>query len=140
MKIFIDTSAFYALADIDDENHKKAKQFYTSIFGKNDLVTSDYIIIECWFLFESRLGREKAIQFFDATRAGIVDIIKIVEKDLDRARRIIGDFEDQAFSLVDVTSFALMEKLDIQDVFSFDKHFFFYRFGDKKDLSFSVHP
>jgi predicted nucleic acid-binding protein len=61
MKIFVDTSAFYALADEDDRYHHQAEEFYSSVITRDQLVTTDYILVECWFLIGSRLGRRAAM-------------------------------------------------------------------------------
>jgi predicted nucleic acid-binding protein len=42
--IFIDTSAWYALASVRDVNHHEAKRFLAAITDR--LVTSDYVVDE----------------------------------------------------------------------------------------------
>ncbi len=57
MRIFIDTSAFYALLDRDDANHKNASRIWKEILGnKNILVTSNYVLVESFALIQHRLG------------------------------------------------------------------------------------
>lgn len=138
-KIFVDTSAFYALADKSDGNHARAKDAYESII-KTHLVTTDYILIECWFLIGRHLGRRQAIQFWDALNTGIVDIINATAQDLSQARSIIDRFSDQEFSLVDASSFAIMEREGIKTAFTFDSDFRVYRFGKDQKRYFEVVP
>jgi predicted nucleic acid-binding protein len=57
---------------------------------------------------------------------------------MDRAWAIGQAFPDQDFSLVDRTSFAVMERLGITRVASFDDHFAVYRFGPRRDRAFEV--
>lgn len=139
MKIFVDTSAFYALADIADRNHHRATAYYDTLTAVS-LVTTDHILIECWFLIGSRLGRHAAIQFWDGLRTGIVDIVPVGRPDLDHARETMERFPDQPFSLADATSFAVMERERITRAFSFDAHFRVYRYGENASRSFEVHP
>ena len=138
-KVFVDTSAFYALADKSDHNHPQAKDSYESLI-KLDLVTTDYVLLECWFLIGSHLGREKAIRFWDGLRSGIVDMVNVDVQDLNQAREIIDRLTDQGFSLVDASSFAVMEREGIKTVFTFDSHFHVYRFGKDNTRHFEVVP
>jgi len=138
-KVFVDTSAFYALADESDHNHPRAKDAYESLIKVN-LVTTDYVLLECWFLIGSHLGRQKAISFWDGLRSGIVDMINVDVQDLNQTREIIDRFPDQDFSLVDASSFAVMERERIKTVFTFDSHFRVYRFGKDNKRYFEVVP
>ena len=139
MKTFVDTSAFYALADESDRNHPQAKAFYQAL-GNARLATTDHILVECWFLIGSRLGRAAAVRFWDGLRSGIVDMLAVTLPDLDHAREIIERFPDQDFSLVDGTSFAVMEREGVNRVFTFDSHFRIYRFGERNERYFDVVP
>ena len=51
----------------------------------------------------------------------------------------IGErFPDQNFSIVDRTSFAVMERLKIATAASFDAHFAVYRYGHARDKAFRI--
>jgi predicted nucleic acid-binding protein len=62
----------------------------------------------------------------------------VLRADLDNAWQIGEEFPDQGFSLVDRTSFAVMERLGISRVASFDSHFAVYRFGPRRSRAFEV--
>jgi len=47
-------------------------------------------------------------------------------------------FPDQGFALVDRTSFAVMERLGVSRVATFDHHFAVYRFGPGRRHAFAV--
>jgi len=47
MKTFVDTSAFYALADTTDRHHSVARKIYEELIGKEELITTDYVLLEC---------------------------------------------------------------------------------------------
>jgi len=138
-KVLVDTSAFYALADESDRKHPRARAAYESLIKMN-LVTTDYVLLECWFLMGRHLGRREAIRFWDGLRTGIVDMINVNVQDLDQARAIIDRFPDQDFSLADACSFAVMEREGIASVFTFDSHFRVYRFGKGNRQHFEVVP
>ena len=140
MRVFVDTSAFYALADKSDRRHRSAVRVYEGLVGRSQLMTTDHVLVECWFLISHRLGRDAALKFWDALHSGIVELIPVEPGDLRTARRIMDAFPDQDFSLVDATSFAVMERLDIIKAFTFDAHYRVYRFGKGRERTFDVIP
>lgn len=138
MKVFVDTSAFYALADRSDRHHKEAVAAYQGLLGKAELLTTDYVLVECWFLLAHHLGREAALRFWDALLMGIVDLVKVELADLREARRILAEYPDQGFSLVDAANFAVLERLGINHAFTYDAHFEVYRLGPGKRGTFRI--
>jgi len=58
--------------------------------------------------------------------------------DLDVAWEIGQEFPDQDFSLVDRTSFAVMRRLGLTRVASFDDHFAIYRYGRARERALEV--
>jgi uncharacterized protein len=138
--LFVDTGAFYAAADASDEHHHAAAATFTARGRAAELVTSDYVFVETWMLVRARLGREAAIRWWDAMRTGVVRTVGVTSRDLARAREIARDWADQDFSLVDCTSFALMERLDVVHAFAFDAHFRVFRYGPERRRAFSIVP
>ncbi|HZY41863.1 MAG TPA: PIN domain-containing protein [Anaerolineae bacterium] len=127
MNIFVDTGAFYALADTDDVHHAEATESYTGGFGAHHFFTGDYVIIETWLLIRNKLSRPTAMTFWQSIRAGVVGVLHVMPDDVERAWRICERFADQDFSLVDAVSCALMERAGIASAFAFDHHFSVYR-------------
>lgn len=127
--VFVDTSAFYALANRADRHHSEAVDAFRAAVGQDDLKTSDHVIVETWCLLRARLGRTAAMAFWDGVDRGVIAIVGVGAQDFRRGREIAREWPDQAFSLVDCTSFALIERLDIRRAFAFDKHFQVMRFG-----------
>ncbi|MEK6724951.1 MAG: PIN domain-containing protein [Deltaproteobacteria bacterium] len=120
--IFVDTSAWYALFDKDDNNHAQANHFYeNNIFP---LVTTDYILDEALTLTKKRLGHTKAIEIGKPLwNQELADLIHLIEEDKATAWRIFQRYDDKGFSFTDCTTFAIMERLNIPTVFAFDVHF-----------------
>ena len=58
--------------------------------------------------------------------------------DLERAWRIAQDFPDQAFSLVDMTSFSVMERTGLARVAAVDHHVAVVRVGPRRDRAFEI--
>jgi uncharacterized protein len=104
-------------------------------------VTTDHVVVETWLLLNSRYHRQAAERFWDSVRRGSVEIELITAADLEKAKKAwaIGEaFADQDFSIVDRTSFAVMERLGITRVASFDHHFAVYRYGRNRGRAFEV--
>ena len=123
MRIFVDTSAFYALLDRDDKNHQKGKKAWREIMeGDSTLVTSNYILVETLALLQSRLGLE-AVRGF---QEDVVPILKVefVTPDMHRAgTAALLSAGRRGLSLVDCVSFEVMRDLGIKVAFTFDSHF-----------------
>ena len=124
-RVFVDTGAWVALADEDDEHHKTAALIYPSLLKKcKELVTSNLVIAESYILILRSLGHDAAISFIDKIN-GSPRIVRVssnpdVEKD---AEGILKKYKDQDFSYTDAVSFAIMKRQRIKKSFSFDKHF-----------------
>ena len=140
MSILVDTGAWYAVTDTADRHHQEAGRFFLDQAPKTTLVTTDLILSETWTLLNSHLGRYAAITFWETLRETRTPILTIDPVDLEAAWRITQAFPDQTISFVDCTSFVLMERLGINEVFTFDAHFLTYRYGPKKQRVFHCLP
>jgi uncharacterized protein len=136
--LFVDTGAFYAAADTSDEHHDAASSTFATRGRAGDLVTSDYVFVETWMLLRARMGRDSAMRWWDAMRSGVVRTLGVTSLDLAHAREIARHWPD--FSLVDCATFALMERVGIQEAFAFDTHFRIFRFGPARRRAFTVIP
>jgi predicted nucleic acid-binding protein len=138
--VFVDTSAFYALANLADRHHSEAVAAYATAVENDDLTTSDHVIVETWCLLRARLGRAAAMAFWDSVDRGVIKIVGVAARDFQRGREIAREWADQAFSIVDCTSFALMERLNIHRAFAFDRHFRIVRFGWRRQRALQILP
>ena len=98
----------------------------------------DHILVETWVLLRYRLYRKAAERFWDALRSGVAQIEAVTSADLEAAWAISESYPDQDFSIVDRTSFAVMQRLGIRRVLSFDDDFAVYRFGRGRSQAFEV--
>lgn len=135
MSLFVDTSVWYAAADAADRNNARAREILSA---GDRLVTSDHVLVECWTLLQSRIHRAAADIFCDGLRGGIARIECVSSADLLVAWGIGRAFPHQNFSLVDRTSFAVMERLGLDRAASFDNDFAIYRFGARRSRAFQV--
>ncbi|MDH5768205.1 MAG: PIN domain-containing protein [Nitrospirota bacterium] len=123
MRIFVDTSAFYALLDRDDSNHQKAKKIWPSIVNpENTLVTTNYIVVESFALLQHRLGIE-ALRGFQEDILPLVNI-EFIDSGIHRsAVSALLAASKRKLSLVDCVSFEIMRSLGMKTAFAFDPHF-----------------
>jgi uncharacterized protein len=123
MRIFIDTSAFYALLDRDDANNQKATKVWTYLLGaEHMLVTSNYILVEAFALMQNRLGMA-AVRGFQEDILPLITL-EFVSPEMHRSGiAALLSASRRSLSLVDCVSFELMRSLGIRSVFAFDNHF-----------------
>lgn len=123
--IFVDTSAWVALADRDDANHKKAARIYPSLLsGRGRMVTSNFVIGETYILLLKELGHAAAFAFLERTRTSprIIRVYSTEHLETE-AEALLRKYDDHDFSYTDAVSFLIMKKQKLKKAFSFDKHF-----------------
>lgn len=135
MSIFVDTSVWYAAADAGESSNQRAKQ----ILARGEpMITSDHVLAETWRLLRSRISRNAANRFWEGLRGGVAMVECVSPADLETAWQIGMAYADQDFSLVDCTSFAVMRRLGIERVASFDHHFAIFRYGPDRRRAFTI--
>ncbi|MEZ8219189.1 putative nucleic acid-binding protein, contains PIN domain [Candidatus Fervidibacteria bacterium JGI MDM2 SSWTFF-3-K9] len=135
----VDTSAHYALADRGDANHLQAVSFARKLRNEGIiLVVTNLIIAEIYGLLLLRLGRYVAFNYtktiLDGFRSGVFWLERVTEADEERAWEILETYADQDFSYVDATTFAVMERLNLDRAFAFDKHFETFRLKGRRPI------
>ena len=135
MTVFVDTSFWYAAVDSRDSFNTRAKKLLSSLPSR---LTSDYVLLETWRLLQLRLGWKVAEAFWQGLKSGVSQVENVTVADLEVAWGIGESFADQEFSLTDRTSFAVMQRLGINSVASFDSDFAIYRFGAGKRQAFEI--
>jgi predicted nucleic acid-binding protein len=135
VSIFVDSSVWFAAAVARDHDNAQAKAILASTL---DHVTTDHILVETWLLLKSRFRRAVAEQFWNQLRIGSVRIEIVTLADLEAAWSIGQTFSDQDFSIVDRTSFAVMVRLGISRVASFDSDFAVFRYGRNRESAFEM--
>lgn len=136
MRLFVDTSVWYAAADAGDASNGRAREI---LFDElTPLITTDHVLLETWLLLRHRIHRSAADRFWGGLRSGVADLEIVLHSDLEVAWRIGEAFPDQDFSITHRTSFAVMERLGLRRVAAFDDDFVVYRFGNRLRERFTV--
>jgi predicted nucleic acid-binding protein len=125
MRLFVDTSAWLALNDKNDQYHGDAVSRSAKIKQqKIQLVTSEYVLDESITIIRYRVSHRAAVIFGDALMSStIVSIEDIADAERLKAWALFKKYGDKELSFTDCTSFALMMKLGLQKAFAFDDHF-----------------
>jgi predicted nucleic acid-binding protein len=132
MRIFIDTSAFYALLDRDDENHRRAKSTWIDLLSnENTFLTSNYVLVETFALLQHRLGME-AVRGFKNDILPLMNIEFVLSEIHRSAVSALLSVSRRNLSLVDFVSFEMMRTLEMKTAFVFDPHF--------KEQGFNILP
>jgi predicted nucleic acid-binding protein len=134
VSVFIDSSVWFAAANIRDGYNKRAKELLSA---PQPRLTTDHVVVETWLLLNSRVHREAAENFWRGI-AAISEIANVTAADVEAGWAITERFPDQTFSIVDRTSFAVMERLGLTRVASFDRDFAIYRYGRDRNRAFEV--
>jgi predicted nucleic acid-binding protein len=135
VSIFVDSSVWFAAAVANDRDNARAKSILQSTWNH---VTTDHVLIETWLLLNSRCGRGFAERFWERIQQSAARLESVTAADLHVAWAIGLAYPDQAFSIVDRTSFAVMERLGIVQAASFDNDFAVYRFGPSRNKAFEM--
>ena len=123
MTVFVDTSAFYAVLDRNDDNHASAKAIWGRLLNSRAaLLTNNYVLLETCALLQNRLG-------IAALRSFQQDIFPLLRVDWISAERHHGAVEAalaaqrRRLSVVDCASFQTMRAHGVDVAFCFDEHF-----------------
>jgi predicted nucleic acid-binding protein len=135
LSIFVDSSVWFAAMVAKDRSNADAKSILRET---TDHVTTDHVLVETWLLLNSRYHYQGAERFWDSIRRAAVRVEPTTPADLEAAWAIGEAFPRQKFSIVDRTSFIVMERLGITQVASFDNDFAIYRFGRNRDRAFEI--
>ncbi|MFO7666392.1 MAG: PIN domain-containing protein [Desulfobacterales bacterium] len=123
MSIFIDTSGFIAVLDIDDLNHTRAAETWQNILTSSEtLVTTNYVLVETFALVQSRLGMA-AVRVFQEDIVPVLRIEWINDAMHHAAMVIMLAALRKKLSLVDCVSFETMRLLGVKTAFTLDRHF-----------------
>jgi predicted nucleic acid-binding protein len=118
----IDTSAAVALHNAQESNHIIAKQFFDN--EKALLWTSlDVTAHETFTRVRYDVSLAKAIGAFDFLRTRPIRFVSFDRQDEQKARSLLNKFSDHKISFHDALCAAVMLRLGIFKVFTFDKDF-----------------
>lgn len=125
MRIFLDTCFFIALSDEKDKNHLNAKRYLGNLVQEGArFVTGRNILIEYLDGVTKRISKEKAIEEMDnILNSKLLMVEPFKEEDWDKAIIYFRKYNDLQIDMTDCLSFAIMERLGVKNVLTFDNDF-----------------
>lgn len=123
--VFVDTSWFKAFLDPGDKFHHQAEQQYSKIKEKKThFITTNYIVDETLTLLRIRKNLELSLKFRDmmVAMSHSLKLIRVMPQDESKAWDWFPK-DWSKLSFTDCTSFAVMQRLELKDVATFDDHF-----------------
>ncbi|QGP90894.1 23S rRNA-specific endonuclease VapC20 [Neomoorella glycerini] len=124
-KLFVDTSAWVAVVNRRDQYHNMASTFYKNAFQEyGQLITTNLVAAETYILLRLDCGLDVALGWWERITTSLK--VKMIYADADitwEAVKFLRKFDDQAFSLTDAVSFAVMQQVKVNEAFAFDDHF-----------------
>jgi uncharacterized protein len=135
VKVFVDTSALYALLDEDDRWHWEAARDFRWLAVNAELVTHNYVVLEAIALARPRLGVAAVDRLVDAllpllTTIWVDEATHNAALELHRA--------GGRPSLVDQVSFVVLRHAGLEVAFAFDPDF--ERQGYRRPVVPAEHP
>jgi predicted nucleic acid-binding protein len=120
---FVDTSGLFALIDVDSATHSRASAAWRALRdSRDDLVTTNYVVVETLSVLQNRLGLAAARDFVDQVAPLLA--VEWVDAGLHWAAiTAVLAANRRTLSLVDCSSFEMMWRLGITRAFALDEHF-----------------
>ena len=125
--LFVDTSGWANLIDVSQPFHPFSVKIYQNARSqKHKIITTSYIITELIALLSSplRIPRPKVIAFIQSLKTSpYVEVIHISKEIDTKAWELLMQRQDKEWSLVDCSSFIVMQESKITESLTSDHHF-----------------
>ncbi len=117
MRVFVDTSAFFAHNVAEDKNHLRVRLLFERAFAESwQLATTNALVWETYTLIRKRArnSRELALSFIDSILEGLCDVVRVENTDEIEAIDALRHHADKEYSFCDALKFVIMERNKIE--------------------------
>lgn len=126
--IFVDTGAWIAILNPNDQYHREAITIYNNLRDQEiQLLTTDYVIDETVTRLRYDTNHLVAVAFLEfignAEIAGGLTIVEIDKDMFEKAKALFRQYDSARLSFTDCTSFVVCQENNIFEAFAFDQHF-----------------
>lgn len=126
--LFVDTNAFVALFDTDDEHHTVANAVMDGIrdgeLAYGPIFTSRYVVSETATVLLYGVGHTEAVDALTTIQASSTfNILEVTDPVFDQTVEQFTQYDDQQISFIDHLNSVLSERFDIGHIFAFEDDF-----------------
>ena len=123
--VFVDTGPWIALVDARDQWHEPAVKMMNRLRAEQQLlVTSNLVLMEVYMGLVGRIQRSAIARLRASIHASSLTHLERVDSLTEElAWDVFMRYDDKDLSLIDCTSFVIMEQLGLTQAFTFDRHF-----------------
>lgn len=125
--LFVDTSGWASFFTKTEPTHPQSLQLMGIAHQQNhEIITSNYVLAELVALLQSplRQPRSRIFAILNTIKTTpYIQILHITEETDTAAWTLCQSRSDKPWSLVDCTSFVIMQQFDIQQALTTDRHF-----------------
>jgi uncharacterized protein len=125
--LFVDTSGWGNLLDLSQPFHRQATTLYRLARQRQrKVITTNYILTELVALLTSplRMPRPQIIAFIQSLKTSpYIDILHIGPETDTQSWQLLANREDKNWSLIDCSSFIIMQQNNIAESLTNDHHF-----------------
>jgi uncharacterized protein len=125
--LFVDTSGWGNLLDLSQPFHRQATTLYRlARQQQRKAITTNYILTELVALLTSplRMPRPQIIAFIQGLKTSpYIDILHIGPETDTQSWQLLANREDKNWSLIDCSSFIVMQQKNIAESLTNDHHF-----------------
>ncbi|MBZ0299784.1 MAG: PIN domain-containing protein [Anaerolineae bacterium] len=122
MSVLIDTSFLLAVFYRKDKHHELALR--ASSMLRSERIVAAPAIVETFFMTFARVNYAQAIRAFEHLTTSGFRVIDPVAEDMIRMQAIMNQYRDAELDFVDVAQMAIAERLNIRQVYTFDRRDF----------------
>jgi predicted nucleic acid-binding protein len=122
MAAIADTGFLFALANTQDEHHRKVINVVRRL--SEPVILPLTVLPEICYLLDTRLGHASMRQFVANVLTGAMELTSLNKADIARALKILQQYGDTRIDFVDATIIALAERLQITRILTVDQRHF----------------
>ncbi len=124
-KIFVDTAAWLALLNKDDDLHTQAWQVMETLRQQRvALLTTEFVLLEVADALSAPMHRGRTVEFITGLRQlPLLSILPASQNLWTAGWKLYSDRPDQDWSLTDCISFTVMTQEQITQSFTSDHNF-----------------